>query len=412
MKASIITIGDEILIGQVIDTNSAWLGSRLAELGHSINEVVSIKDDRESIIKTLERVVPESDWVFLTGGLGPTKDDITKKCIAEFLGVNLSFNEEVYNRIVDIFNQFNRKVSESHRNQSYMPESAEILLNRMGTAPGMLFKKDRTKILSMPGVPYEMKAIMEDHVLPELKNAVSNDLRTYKKTIMTAGLGETMIEDNLEELIHTFPEHIKIAYLPSLAKVRVRLTSFGGSQEEVDRYAKDVVNILGDAVYGYDDISLAESLIKLCTSKNLMIGMAESCTGGLITHKLTSISGSSNAFEGGVVSYTNRLKQKLLKVQSGTLNQNGAVSEQTVIEMAKGTLSLLDVDVAISVSGIAGPTGGTNEKPVGTTWICVANSENHYAFKIRGTKDRLNNIEYAANIALNSLRRFILKYYK
>jgi nicotinamide-nucleotide amidase len=411
MKATIITIGDEILIGQVIDTNSAWIGKHLAELGHTIQEIVSIKDERDSIIETLDRAVQKSDWIFLTGGLGPTKDDITKKCIAEYLNVDLEFNEEVYQRIVSMFNRFNRKVSESHRIQSYMPSGGKILYNRMGTAPGLLMSKGQTKILSMPGVPYEMKAIMEDHIFPVLKNGYSQDLKVYKRTIMTAGAGETSIEDRLHTILERFPEYIKVAYLPSLGSVRIRLTSFGGSQSELDGYVSVITNILGDIVYGYDDISLSESLLNLCTSKELKIGLAESCTGGILAHKITSIAGASKYFEGGLVSYTNSLKHKLLHVQLDTLHQYGAVSEQTVIEMAKGALALLNVDVAVSISGIAGPGGGTETKPVGTTWICIANKQHHDAFKILGMKDRINNIEYSANIALNNLRKFIMRYY-
>jgi nicotinamide-nucleotide amidase len=411
MKATIITIGDEILIGQVIDTNSAWIGKHLAELGHTIQEIVSIKDERDSIIETLDRAVQKSDWIFLTGGLGPTKDDITKKCIAEYLNVDLEFNEEVYQRIVSMFNRFNRKVSESHRIQSYMPSGGKILFNRMGTAPGLLMSKGQTKILSMPGVPYEMKAIMEDHIFPVLKNGYSQDLKVYKRTIMTAGAGETSIEDRLHTILERFPEYIKVAYLPSLGSVRIRLTSFGGSQSELDGYVSVITNILGDIVYGYDDISLSESLLNLCTSKELKVGLAESCTGGILAHKITSIAGASKYFEGGLVSYTNSLKHKLLHVQLDTLHQYGAVSEQTVIEMAKGALALLNVDVAVSISGIAGPGGGTETKPVGTTWICIANKQHHDAFKILGMKDRINNIEYSANIALNNLRKFIMRYY-
>jgi nicotinamide-nucleotide amidase len=411
MKATIITIGDEILIGQVIDTNSAWIGKHLAELGHTIQEIVSIKDERDSIIETLDRAVQKSDWIFLTGGLGPTKDDITKKCIAEYLNVDLEFNEEVYQRIVSMFNRFNRKVSESHRIQSYMPSGGKILYNRMGTAPGLLMSKGQTKILSMPGVPYEMKAIMEDHIFPVLKNGYSQDLKVYKRTIMTAGAGETSIEDRLHTILERFPEYIKVAYLPSLGSVRIRLTSFGGSQSELDGYVSVITNILGDIVYGYDDISLSESLLNLCTSKELKVGLAESCTGGILAHKITSIAGASKYFEGGLVSYTNSLKHKLLHVQLDTLHQYGAVSEQTVIEMAKGALALLNVDVAVSISGIAGPGGGTETKPVGTTWICIANKQHHDAFKILGMKDRINNIEYSANIALNNLRKFIMRYY-
>jgi nicotinamide-nucleotide amidase len=383
----------------------------LAELGHTIQEIVSIKDERDSIIETLDRAVQKSDWIFLTGGLGPTKDDITKKCIAEYLNVDLEFNEEVYQRIVSMFNRFNRKVSESHRIQSYIPSGGKILYNRMGTAPGLLMSKGQTKILSMPGVPYEMKAIMEDHIFPVLKNGYSQDLKVYKRTIMTAGAGETSIEDRLHTILERFPEYIKVAYLPSLGSVRIRLTSFGGSQSELDGYVSVITNILGDIVYGYDDISLSESLLNLCTSKELKVGLAESCTGGILAHKITSIAGASKYFEGGLVSYTNSLKHKLLHVQLDTLHQYGAVSEQTVIEMAKGALALLNVDVAVSISGIAGPGGGTETKPVGTTWICIANKQHHDAFKILGTKDRINNIEYSANIALNNLRKFIMRYY-
>ena len=409
MQATIITIGDEILIGQVIDTNSAWMGRKLNELGVNIKEILSIKDEYHSIVSALRRVVESSDLVLITGGLGPTKDDITKKCIADYLGVEMEFSQSTYDRIIELFKNFGREVSDSHKQQSFLPAGAELLHNAMGTAPGMLFRKNNTKIVSMPGVPYEMKYIIEKGVLPMVESEILEEDKVYNRTIMTAGLGETQVEDALIPIIDTFPNSMSVAYLPSLGSVRIRVTGKRADSNIIDNKVELFAERLGDNVFGFDDQSLAESLKILCIHKGIKVGLAESCTGGILSHKITEVSGCSGYYIGTIVSYTNELKQKLLGVKAKTLSEHGAVSEATVIEMANGALQVLNTDVAVSVSGIAGPTGGSELKPVGTIWICIANRSEHFAFRIKSSKNRKKNIEYAATVALNNLRMFVVK---
>lgn len=414
MKVIVLTIGDEILIGQVTDTNSAWIGKNLAKLGITIQEIRSIQDEENAIKHHLEYAVEQADLVITTGGLGPTKDDITKKAIADFTGAKMVFSNDTFKRIEQLFQKFGRPMSSSHRDQCYMPENAQLLLNRMGTAPGMLFHHNNTQIVSMPGVPYEMKAIMTDHVLPMISSNIDQEDKIYSRTIMTAGIGETTIEDTIRESIRPFEPLISVAYLPSLGSVRVRITTKKANQTNrqlVDDLTQKVSLLLSDAVYGFDGVSLSKSLMDLCVSKHIMVGTAESCTGGYVSHLITQESGSSAYYAGSTITYTNQLKNRILGVKESTLAQFGAVSEQTVIQMAKGLLTVLNVDLAVSISGIAGPSGGTPEKPVGTIWLCVANSEHHHAFKINASKDRSKNIEYAGSMALNALRKFVLKHY-
>ncbi len=414
MKVIVITIGDEILIGQVVDTNSAWIGQQLAYLGVAVSEIKTIKDNNQSIKKALEYGISEADIIIFTGGLGPTKDDITKISLAEYMGVDMVFDQGTYDRIVDIFVKFGRPIKESHKHQCFMPTNATLLENRMGTAPGMLFDFQNTMIVSMPGVPYEMKAIMADHLLPMIAKQIPIDQKIYSRTIMTAGEGETTIEENISPIIDLLPNTISVAYLPSLGSVRVRVTGRGEIntiKSIVDHAINQMSAVLGDIVYALDGISLSQAIMQLCIEKNIWVGTAESCTGGFISHRITSDPGSSSYYVGSLVTYTNELKHQLLGVNNKTIEQFGAVSEQTVIEMANGGLKVLGSDIVISVSGIAGPSGGSEEKPVGTIWMCIANKKEHFAFRINATKDRKKNIEYAGNVALNALRKFILKHY-
>jgi len=410
MRAAIISVGDEILIGQVVDTNSAWLGQHLSEIGITVKKSWSVADTHDEITLGLVQALDEADIVFMTGGLGPTKDDMTKKAIADFLGVGMFFHQDTYDRIKRIFDRMGRKMSPAHDDQCLMPDGTQILTNSMGTAPGMLFRHQGKIIISMPGVPYEMKAIMTEEVLPMLSAQV--DTAIVHKTIMTTGVGETTIENELSDIIATFPSFLKIAYLPSLAQVRLRLSATGNDKlllnETVDNFSNQISEKLHDVIYGYGNTSLEKEIALLCTEKNIKIGMAESCTGGHISSKIVSIPGSSSFFTGSVVSYSNESKVKLLNVNPETLTTYGAVSEETVKEMVDGALETLNVDVALSVSGIAGPDGGTPEKPVGNIWICVGNRQNKVTYLLKSGKDRSKNIEIASIYALNLLRKFIL----
>lgn len=410
MLAAILTVGDEILIGQVVDTNSAWLGQHLSEVGVTVKKSWSVADTHEDITLGLKQALAEADIVFMTGGLGPTKDDMTKKAIADFLGVDMFFHQDTYDRIKRIFERMGRAMSVAHDDQCLMPVGTQILTNSMGTAPGMLFRHEGKMIISMPGVPYEMKAIMTEEVLPMLVAQV--DTTIVHKTILTTGVGETTIENELSDIISTFPSFLKIAYLPSLAQVRLRLSATGIDKTQlnntVEAFANQIIEKLGDIIYGYGDSSLEKEIALLCHEKKINLGMAESCTGGHIASKIVSIPGSSAFFSGGFVSYSYESKVNLLHVNPVTLITYGAVSEETVKEMVDGTIDALKVDVALSVSGIAGPDGGTPDKPVGTIWICVGNKENKVTYLLKAGKDRSKNIEIASIYALNLLRKFIL----
>jgi nicotinamide-nucleotide amidase len=415
MKAIIITVGDEILIGQVIDTNSAWIGNVFNEKGIDIVEIVSVQDKLEAIESAIQQAMNKADLVVMTGGLGPTKDDITKVAIANYFGVEMVYSEETFERIKIIFEKFGRTVGESHKAQCFMPANAILLKNKMGTAPGMLIQHENKMLVSLPGVPYEMKSIITDELLPYLQKNHPSSSHIFHKTIMTSGEGETIIADIIEPLLENMPNYIKLAYLPSLGHVRVRFTGKHQDREilekEVSHYGEIAMKALGKIVYGVDDISLEQSLQDLCSNLDLKLTTAESCTGGFISHKITSIPGSSSHFIGGIVSYSNDLKKNILNVNEETLIKHGAVSEQTVLEMLHGILAITKANVGIAISGIAGPDGGSEEKPVGTIWIAYGNDSNQVAVKINSTKDRLKNIEYASHVALNKLRLFILENY-
>ena len=410
MKASIVTIGDEILIGQIVDTNSAWIGKQLNDIGIDVVEIMSVKDSKEGILSGLERACQESELILLTGGLGPTKDDITKSVLAAFMDDELTFSEENYSLITKMFERRNITITPAHKAQCYLPSKAELIENKMGTAPGMLFKIGNKTMISMPGVPYEMKYIMEHGVIPMFKD--SSDQVIIHKTIRTAGAGESSIAVRLEEIISSLPESIKIAYLPSLGNVRLRLTGRGSDrtqlQEDIEHASAKIEEKIKELVYGYGDTLLEEALGMIAKDKGVLLSLAESCTGGHIAHKVTSVSGSSAYFEGGVVAYSNEIKEQVLRVSPETLKDHGAVSEQTVLEMLSGVLKLTNTDVGAAISGIAGPTGGTPEKPVGTIWIAYGNKDKKETLKLLLGKDRIKNIEYATTVVLNLLRKFIM----
>jgi len=410
MNAIIITVGDEILIGQVVDTNSAWIGQRLSECGIHVQKIVSLSDDAQEIITSLKQSVEDAEIIFMTGGLGPTKDDITKKSIAEFLGVEMFFHQPTFDRIVKIFERIGRPMSPLHHDQCLMPVGVQILRNSMGTAPGMLFIHNGTRIFSMPGVPYEMKAIMEEEILPQLK--AESKIAIIHNTILTAGVGETTIENEISDIISDFPDCLKIAYLPAIGQVRLRLTAHSDDKEYiiklVHEYTAKIVEKISDWVYGFGDSSLEKEILKLSKERNIKVCTAESCTGGNVAAQLVSVSGSSVYFQGGVVAYSNDIKEQVLHVSTETLSKYGAVSEETVKEMVDGALRVMKADIAVAISGIAGPDGGSLEKPVGTIWICVGDKYSKVSYLLKAGKDRTRNIESATFYALNQLRKFIL----
>ncbi len=411
-KAIIITIGDELLMGQVTDTNSTWMGQQLNLIGIPVIEKVTVSDTREGILDALNYASEKASIILLTGGLGPTKDDITKVVLAEYFHGEMVFHQGTYDHISRLYEKWNIPPNASHRNQCMMPSSAQVLENKMGTAPGILFD-DSQLIVSMPGVPHEMKYLMKTHVLPLLSSKSTKAI--VHKTIRTAGMGESLIAERISGISDRLPDHISLAFLPSFAQVRLRLSGESEDKralsEEIEKYTKEIVAELGVIVYGYDDDSLITAISRICTPKNLSIGTAESCTGGRVASMIVNEAGSSVFYNGSVVSYSNKLKMKMLSVSQATLSDHGAVSEQTVTEMVLGALKTLDVDVAVAISGIAGPTGGTETKPVGMIWIACGNTDNIYTRCINTTKSRNINIEIASFLALDILRRYLLKNY-
>jgi nicotinamide-nucleotide amidase len=426
MTAYIVTVGDEILIGQITDTNSAWMAQQLNLQGIRIVGKTSVGDVREEIIESIRYALTKADLVLMTGGLGATKDDITKKTIAEFLGVPMVWHQDTYNRMDYFFKKINRTVTDINKNSCYMPEGALILKNDKGLAPAMWFEVPNTEgesnpsnfkfqtkkiLVSMPGVPYEMQHLMSDRVLPKLKDSFPMSPIVHR-TILTAGEGETMLAEKLSDFEDRLPDHVKLAYLPSLGTVRLRLTARGDDENalntELDTWKAELESIIKPTVAGYDTDTMPIVIGRMLKERGLRIASAESCTGGYLAHLLTSVAGSSAYFEGSVIAYSYDLKESLLDVSHETLMRVGAVSEECVREMVKGAVKRVGVDLAVAVSGIAGPGGQTDEKPVGTIWLAVGDGENIITTKLGIDRGRLKNIEYAANVGLNLIRKFLL----
>lgn len=412
MNVHIVTVGDEILIGQITDTNSAWMATQLNLHGARIQGMSSISDELEDITTTLARLSEKVDVILMTGGLGPTKDDVTKKAIAQYYGTGFVFSQETYDRILGYFKRFGRKTTEAHRQQCFMPQNAELLTNNMGTAPGMWFDENDTVLVSMPGVPYEMKYLMENEVIPRLKLRFPLHAIAHR-TIQTIGEGESRIAERISDFEDSLPENIKLAYLPNLGRVRIRLSGIGEDQvaleAQLDGLVSELVPQIDDLVFGYHTDTIEEVIGKLLKEREMTLSTAESCTGGHVAHQITAVPGSSAYFMGSIVAYDNTVKQNLLGVKSETLAAHGAVSEACVIEMAAGVRQQLNTDIGISISGIAGPTGGTPEKPVGTIWMAISNGERTVTRKLQLGKNRVLNIKYTSNQALNLVRQMLLE---
>lgn len=411
LKCTVLSIGDELLIGQTLNTNVHWISQRMNEIGIDVIHHITLSDDENDIIQCLDNALISSDIILITGGLGPTSDDITKDVLCEYFGGKLVFNEEAFKNIERIFSLRQRWINEATRQVAFLPDICEVIQNKNGTAAGMIFTKNKKTIVSMPGVPYEMYAMVTDDVIPYLKNNYRLPFIIHYN-ILTAGVGETLLAERLESFEKNKDARIKLAYLPNVGKVRLRLTIKGDDKEEIkkiiDEAKKEVVSCIEKYIYGYDDDLLEAKIGELLLECNLSIGTAESCTGGYIAHLITSVAGSSRYFKGSVVSYSNDIKSSILKVKESTLEQFGAVSEQTVSEMLDGALQQLKVDIAIAVSGVAGPDGGTPEKPVGTVFIGIASKEKKIIKMLSFTNNRERNIQLSAISALVLLRNFLL----
>jgi nicotinamide-nucleotide amidase len=413
MQAEIITIGDEILIGQIIDTNSAWIAQKLNAVGIRVKQISSVSDAREHILEALSEAHQRADIILITGGLGPTKDDITKKTLAEYFGVSLVENKDALDNVTRIFERFKRPLLEVNKRQAEVPENCEVILNKNGTAPGMWFNNNGKIYVSMPGVPHEMMYMMEEAVIPKLQATLKLPFIIHK-TILTAGEGESFLAEKIEDIEDALPAYIKLAYLPKLGQVRLRLSAYGDDEkvlkDKINEYTAKIVERVGNAVVALEDISLEKAILNFMTEKGLTLSTAESCTGGYIAHLITLHPGSSKVFFGGAVSYSYELKESILGVKNETLWQHGAVSKETVTEMVEGALLNFKSDYAIAVTGIAGPDGGTPDKPVGTVWVGVANAEKTITRKFLFGNKRQQNIERTAISALNMLNMLLREF--
>jgi nicotinamide-nucleotide amidase len=411
MKTTIISIGDEILIGQTVNTNSTWIGQQLSLLSIQPYEVICCSDNADHIVQSLDRAAVQSQIVLMTGGLGPTKDDITKKTLVDYFHTELELNEALWERMQAIFAQRGKAVVEMNRSQAMIPKACTLLPNQRGTAQGMWFERDGVVFVSMPGVPHEMKHLMEHEVIPRLRQRFTFPSIVHA-TVMTAGAGESTIAHKLSDFENQLPHFIKLAYLPELGVVKLRLTGSGSAdvKQTVLAQKEKLKTILGRLVYADGEEKLEVHLGKLLLARNATVSCAESCTGGLISHLFTSVPGSSAYFEGSVISYSYAVKEKVLGVKKETLQTHGAVSEPCVLEMLDGLLQLNNTTFGIAVSGIAGPGGATDDKPVGTVWIAVGNSTTRLAQKFQFFPSRTENIRVFAHAALNMLRLFMLEH--
>jgi nicotinamide-nucleotide amidase len=411
VKSAIITIGDEILIGQVSDTNAVWIAQELNKIGVQVGEMVTVSDEASQIRSTLDRYMGHYGLLIMTGGLGPTKDDLTKETLAEYFESKMTTNQEVLEKITNYFRERGRGMIASNLQQAEVPEACRVLMNNHGTAPGMWFLKEGTILVSLPGVPYEMKGLMADHVIPELCTIIKVP-EVVHRTIMTQGVPESYLAALLNEWESALPACVKLAYLPRPGIVRLRLTVVDkcarDAEELLEVIISKLLDIIPQHIFGFEDISLEEALGNLLRERKLSLATAESCTGGSIAGMLTSVPGSSDYFAGGVIAYANQVKMSQLDVDPLILEDRGAVSREVVEQMALNVSKKFATQTAIATSGIAGPGGGTAEKPVGTTWICVVYKDTIYSkkFSFGGTRDRI--VSQANNSALQLLRRLIL----
>lgn len=409
MLAEIITIGDEILIGQIVDTNSAHIARELNNAGIRVKQISSVSDDREHILKALDEAKGRADIILITGGLGPTKDDITKKTIAEYFNVGLVENEGALKNVANIFAKYNRPLLEVNKQQALVPANCEVILNKNGTAPGMWFNVEGKVYVSMPGVPHEMMYMMEE-VITKLKASFKLPVIIHK-TLLTAGEGESFLAERIADIEDSLPSYIKLAYLPKLGQVRLRLSGYCEDEallkEQIDVFAAKIIDRVGHVVVAEEDIALEKAILNLMTKKGLTLSVAESCTGGYLSSLFTEHPGSSAVFFGGVVSYANQLKEDILGVKPETIQNSGAVSEETVTEMVQGALSKFKSDYAIAITGIAGPDGGTTEKPVGTVYIAVASADKIIVKKFTFGNKRQQNIDRSAISALTMLNNLL-----
>ncbi|XOV93927.1 MAG: competence/damage-inducible protein A [Bacteroidota bacterium] len=406
--AEIITIGDEILYGQTLDTNSHWMSGALDGIGIKVIRKTTVPDLEEEILTSFKEAENRANVILITGGLGPTKDDLTKPLLCKYFGVGLVMNEEALAEIEALFTKANRQMSELNRKQAELPANCEKITNQLGTAPGMWFNERGKIFISMPGVPYEMKRMMEDIILPRLeRELVKNHI--VHQMVMTIGIPESTLAEKIEDWENALPSNIKLAYLPTKNTVKLRLTASGPDKDqltsEIDQQVEKLKPLIEKYIFGYDEGNIEFYIGEKLKESNKTLACAESCTGGYLSHLITSIPGSSSYFKGSVIAYANEIKINTLGVDPDTLEKHGAVSEEVVLQMAKNVRMKFNTDIGLSISGVAGPGGGTEEKPVGLIWFGYSDKEKTIAKKYNFSKDRLLNIEFGARKALDLLRK-------
>jgi nicotinamide-nucleotide amidase len=405
--AELLTIGDEILYGQIVDTNSQWMSVELDKLGIKVIRKTSIGDQEDEILTALAEAEKRADIILITGGLGPTSDDITKPCLAKYFNCGLVLNEEALGEVTEFFKSRGRELTEVNRLQAMLPTACEKITNEIGTAPGMWFPKNGKVFMSMPGVPHEMKLMMTNHVLPRLKATYKTPI-IYHKVVRTIGVGESVLAEKIEAWEKSLPQHIGLAYLPSLGEVKLRITGFGDSFETLEREINALTVTLegriGQFIFGYGDDPIEVVIGRILKEKNLTLSIAESCTGGYLSHLITSVPGSSAYFLGSMIPYDYQIKMRQLGVKPETLEKYGAVSEPTIHEMANIVRAKFNTDIGVATSGIAGPGGATPDKPVGTVWIAYSDKHQTITKKLQLSKDRMLNIRMASIAVLNLIR--------
>jgi nicotinamide-nucleotide amidase len=412
MRAEIITIGDEILIGQIVDTNSAWMGQQLNLNGIHVHQISSVSDNREHILRALSEAEARADVILITGGLGPTKDDITKKTLCDYFETDLVLNELVLDDVTKIFASFNRSVSDINKKQAEVPRICEVMRNYRGTAPGMVIYRNNKMFVSMPGVPHEMKAMVSEQVIPLIQSKYDLPF-IFHKTVLTQGIGESVLAEKIEVWENELADkNIKLAYLPSMGAVRLRLSTSGAHFDTLVKNIEDAIEklvpqisefIYGYEIYGEEQKNIAELLIEKLRTKQMTISTAESCTGGFIASQITAIAGSSAVYKGSIVAYDNLIKEAFLNVPATLIKEKGAVSIEVVEQMAIEICKQMKTDCSIAVSGIAGPDGGTNEKPVGTICIAIKIKDQVFSKQHKFFKVRQRNIEFTSQTALSWL---------
>lgn len=406
--AELLTIGDEILYGQIVDTNSQWMSVELDKIGIKVVRKTTVGDVESEMLTAFAEAEKRADVILITGGLGPTSDDLTKPCLARYFNCGLAMNEEALAEVTEFFKSRGRELTEINRQQAALPTACIKITNALGTAPGMWFDKGEKVFMSMPGVPHEMKKMMTDLVLPRLAKKYALPV-IHHKVIRTIGIGESFLAEKIAEWENTLPPHIKLAYLPSLGEVKLRLTGFGSSLAQLESETNQLVEKLkervGQFIYGYGETPIEVVIGETLRTRKLTLSIAESCTGGYLSHLITSVPGSSEYFLGTMIPYAYEIKMRQLGVKPEILEKYGAVSEPTIIEMANIVRAKFSTDIGVATSGIAGPGGATPDKPVGTVWIAYSDKHQTVTKKLQLTKDRMLNIKLASAAVLNLIRQ-------